>query len=97
MKFITLLSYNFDVFAQARNYLESLPFKPKVPWDKLYPNADVNALDLLDKMLTFNPHRRIEVEEALAHRYLEQYYDPADEVSVLTSLMSITLFNCIQI
>lgn len=39
------------------------------------------ALDLLDKMLTFNPHKRIEVEEALAHPYLEQYYDPTDEVS----------------
>ncbi|XP_052125141.1 mitogen-activated protein kinase 1 isoform X1 [Frankliniella occidentalis] len=64
---------------KARNYLQSLPFKPKVPWVKLYPNADPKALDLLDKMLTFNPHNRIGVEEALAHPYLEQYYDPADE------------------
>jgi mitogen-activated protein kinase 1/3 len=32
-------------------------------------------------MLTFNPHNRIGVENALAHPYLEQYYDPADEVS----------------
>lgn len=31
-------------------------------------------------MLTFNPHKRIEVEQALAHPYLEQYYDPTDEV-----------------
>ena len=38
------------------------------------------ALDLLDKMLTFNPHKRITVEGALAHSYLEQYYDPDDEV-----------------
>ena len=30
------------------------------------------ALDLLEKMLTFNPHKRIVVEEALAHPYLEQ-------------------------
>ncbi|MBN3289247.1 MK01 kinase, partial [Polypterus senegalus] len=37
------------------------------------------TLDLLDKMLTFNPHKRIDVEEALAHPYLEQYYDPSDE------------------
>jgi len=59
----------------------SLPFKPKVPWSKLYPNADPKALDLLDKMLTFNPHKRIGVEQSLAHPYLEQYYDPADEVS----------------
>ncbi len=32
-------------------------------------------------MLTFNPNRRITVEEALAHPYLEQYYDESDEVS----------------
>ncbi len=31
-------------------------------------------------MLIFNPEERITVEEALAHPYLEQYYDPTDEV-----------------
>lgn len=60
--------------------MQSLPFKPKITFSKLYPTADPKALDLLDKMLTFNPHNRITVEEALAHPYLEQYYDPADEV-----------------
>eukprot|EP00096_Caligus_rogercresseyi_P006665 TRINITY_DN2335_c0_g1_i1.p1 TRINITY_DN2335_c0_g1~~TRINITY_DN2335_c0_g1_i1.p1 ORF type:complete len:410 (+),score=120.09 TRINITY_DN2335_c0_g1_i1:251-1480(+) len=64
---------------KARNYLKTLNFKPKVAWSKLYPEADPKALDLLEAMLTFNPHRRINVEEALAHPYLEQYYDPADE------------------
>lgn len=54
--------------------------KPKQSWQRLYPNADPRALDLLDKMLTFNPHKRITIEEALAHPYLEQYYDPNDEV-----------------
>lgn len=32
-------------------------------------------------MLTFNPNRRITVEEALGHPYLRQYYDPDDEVN----------------
>ena len=30
-------------------------------------------------MLTFNPNRRITVEEALSHPYLSEYYDPEDE------------------
>lgn len=30
-------------------------------------------------MLTFNPNKRITVEEALSHPYLRQYYDPEDE------------------
>ncbi|CAJ0580824.1 unnamed protein product, partial [Mesorhabditis spiculigera] len=64
---------------KARSYLISLPHKPKQPWQRLYPNADPRALDLLDKMLTFNPNKRIDIEQALAHPYLEQYYDPNDE------------------
>ena len=48
-------------------------------------------------MLTFNPHRRITVEEALSHPYLEQYYDPADEVSwgaVCPSVDTAALWVC---
>jgi mitogen-activated protein kinase 1/3 len=70
---------NCIINEKARSYLQSLPFKPKIPWDRLYPNAHPQALDLLEKMLTFNPHNRIKVEEALAHPYLDQYYDPQDE------------------
>lgn len=76
--FLGLVLYNNNnnnSCIQARSYLQSLPFKPKIPWNKLYPAADAKALDLLDKMLTFNPHKRIVVEDALAHPYLEQYYD----------------------
>lgn len=70
---------NCIINMKARNYLQSLPQKPKIPWNKLFPKADSKALDLLDRMLTFNPIKRITVEEALAHPYLEQYYDPSDE------------------
>ena len=64
---------------KARCYIQSLPYKPKLAWHMIYPTADPKALDLLNKMLTFNPNKRIEVQDALAHEYLEQYYDPADE------------------
>uniref|UniRef100_A0A8I3SCQ1 Mitogen-activated protein kinase n=1 Tax=Canis lupus familiaris TaxID=9615 RepID=A0A8I3SCQ1_CANLF len=70
---------NCIINMKARNYLQSLPSKTKVAWAKLFPKSDSKALDLLDRMLTFNPNKRITVEEALAHPYLEQYYDPTDE------------------
>uniref|UniRef100_A0A3P8WSL7 Mitogen-activated protein kinase n=1 Tax=Cynoglossus semilaevis TaxID=244447 RepID=A0A3P8WSL7_CYNSE len=70
---------NCIINTKARNYLQSLPPKAKVPWETLFFKSDPKALDLLGRMLTFNPIKRISVEEALAHPYLEQYYDPTDE------------------
>ncbi|XP_041457074.1 mitogen-activated protein kinase 3-like [Lytechinus variegatus] len=64
---------------KARSYLQGLPIKEKVPFGVMYPKACKKAVDLLDKMLSFNPDKRITVEQALAHPYLEQYYDPEDE------------------
>jgi mitogen-activated protein kinase 1/3 len=68
---------------RARVYLVNLPNKPKVAFERLYPDADADAIDLLDKMLTFNPNKRITVEEALSHPYLRQYYDQDDEVNFI--------------
>ena len=62
-----------------RSYVQSLPFTQKVPWTELYPNSDPNALDILEQLLKFNPAKRINAVEGLAHPYIEQYYDPLDE------------------
>jgi len=65
--------------AKAKAFLSSLPERPKVGWPKLFPKADEKGLDLLDKLLSFDPIRRVDVEGSLAHAYLSPYYDPADE------------------
>ncbi|KAJ1937395.1 mitogen activated protein kinase [Kickxella alabastrina] len=62
-------------------YIRSLPYMPKVPWERIFPGATPLALDLLEKLLDFDPSTRITVEEVLAHPYLKAYHNPDDEVS----------------
>ncbi len=64
---------------RAREYIRSLPFKKKIPWKVMFPRTSDLALDLLERLLSFNPTKRITVEEALKHPYLEPYHDPDDE------------------
>ncbi|UJR14030.1 hypothetical protein I4U23_001029 [Adineta vaga] len=64
---------------KARNYIACLKPRTKQPFTRLFPNTDKNALDLLERLLTFNPNERIDVNDALAHPYLEQHHDINDE------------------
>ena len=58
---------------------------PKADFAALFRNANPDALDLLDRMLAFDPSRRISVEEALEHRYLSIWHDASDEPSCPSS------------
>ncbi|CAF1089601.1 unnamed protein product [Rotaria sordida] len=64
---------------KARNYIASLKPRVKQPFTILFPNSDKNALDLLDRLLTFDPNKRIDVSDALTHPYLKPHHDPDDE------------------
>jgi p38 MAP kinase len=37
------------------------------------------AIDLLERILVFDPEKRITAAEALLHEYLKPYHDPTDE------------------
>ncbi|RMZ85330.1 hypothetical protein DV737_g786, partial [Chaetothyriales sp. CBS 132003] len=64
---------------RAQEYVRNLPYMPKVPFTRLFPQANPDALDLLDRMLAFDPSSRISVEDALEHRYLHIWHDASDE------------------
>ncbi|KAF8889644.1 mitogen-activated protein kinase [Infundibulicybe gibba] len=64
---------------RSRDYIRALPFRKRKPFEVLFPNANKLAIDFLTKTLTFDPKKRISVEDALAHPYLEAYHDPDDE------------------
>jgi len=69
---------------KARQYVDSLKKRDRVTWVTRYPGTDSRCLDLMDKLLAFSPSSRLSVEDALAHPYLENYYDPQDEPTAET-------------
>ncbi len=46
---------------------------------RLSPDVPTSAIDLLEKLLKFNPRERITASEALEHEYFTLLYDPTEE------------------
>lgn len=69
---------------KALEYIKGLEKKPKIPFSKLYPEANPLAIDLMDKMLAFDPRKRISVDEALKHPYLAGLHNPKKEYDCKT-------------
>uniref|UniRef100_A0A7C9F755 Mitogen-activated protein kinase n=1 Tax=Opuntia streptacantha TaxID=393608 RepID=A0A7C9F755_OPUST len=63
----------------ARRYVRQFPQCSKQQFSARFPNASPLALDLLERMLVFDPNRRITVNEALCHPYLAPLHDINEE------------------
>lgn len=61
---------------RERMFIESFPYTRGVHFSNLFPEADPLAIDLLQKMLVFDPTKRITVSKALQHPYMADLYDP---------------------
>ena len=72
---------SFVTDQKASEYLEAFPKRPKTDLNKLYPGAGEEALDLLSKILVFNPYFRISVEEALAHPFFKKCRKAEKEIN----------------
>jgi p38 MAP kinase len=60
-------------------FVQSLPKRQRVPFSEKLRCNDESALDLLEKMLVFDPRKRINAPECLSHEYVSPYHDPTDE------------------
>jgi mitogen-activated protein kinase 1/3 len=69
--------------AVSDEYISALPKKQKVPFKQLYPHSSSLACDLLDRLLVFEPEKRLTVEQALAHPFLDELHCADDEPSCI--------------
>ena len=60
-------------------FVQNLPKRERIPFSQRFAEQEPQAIDLLEKMLVFDPRKRITATEALAHPYLSPYHDPSDE------------------
>ncbi|DAZ99174.1 TPA: hypothetical protein N0F65_008207 [Lagenidium giganteum] len=82
----------------GRQFLVQCDKVQKVEWSAVFPEANPEGLDLLDKLLQFDPARRITAKEALDHPYLSQWRDSALEQPCRTEIATmLTEFDYSQL
>lgn len=61
------------------NIINSINAKQKYSFSTFFKGASKQAIDFLKRCLEFNPRKRITVEEALAHPFVAQFHNAAEE------------------
>lgn len=56
-----------------------MPQRPKKPLEAILPTTNAYALDLINRLLIFAPHKRLTVEQCLVHPYVLQFHNPVEE------------------
>ncbi|NXJ71278.1 MK15 kinase, partial [Rostratula benghalensis] len=76
-----------DILAMQSDYKASvinrLSSRQRMTFEQILPpSTPLTALDLLKKLLVFNPDKRLTAEEALQHPYVKRFHCPAREPSL---------------
>ena len=72
---------DFVTSERAKRFMNSLPNKPPAPMQELFHHHrnEKDALNLLKKMLEIHPKKRISIDDALEHPFLESLHNADDE------------------
>ncbi|XP_014801199.1 PREDICTED: mitogen-activated protein kinase 15 [Calidris pugnax] len=76
-----------DILAMQSDYKASvinrMSSRQRMTFEQIFPpSTPLPALDLLKKLLVFNPDKRLTAEEALQHPYVKRFHCPAREPSL---------------
>lgn len=64
---------------KCRKFIRGLPKTEGQPFQQVVPSLSPEALDLLSKMMRWDPESRLTVYEAIEQPYLEKWHCPDDE------------------
>lgn len=59
--------------------LDRMACKPKRSLEEMIPTAPPDGIDLLRKLLQFNPDKRLTAEQALTHPFVARFHNPKEE------------------
>lgn len=80
----------------ASSLLEKSMMVPRQPLRTLLAAAPADAVDLLEKLLVLNPHKRFTAEQALEHPYVRAFHKPEREPALDHDVVP-TLSDAIQL
>jgi mitogen-activated protein kinase 1/3 len=63
---------SFVTDQKALEYLSTFPKRERQDLSSVYPGAGEEAIDLLNKLLAFNPYFRLSIEESLEHPFFKK-------------------------
>ncbi|GMG46391.1 unnamed protein product [Ambrosiozyma monospora] len=65
---------------KAREYIKTIRTFKKISFKKIFRQVDPKAIDLLERLITFDPAVRLTAEQCLDHPYVETYRAPEEEI-----------------
>ncbi|KAM3134463.1 Protein kinase domain [Paramecium bursaria] len=65
----------------AQQILSNIPMRQRIGFTNFFPKANPQAMDLMRRLLSFNPEQRITVEQALKHPYVAAFHNETQEIT----------------
>jgi serine/threonine protein kinase len=72
---------SFVTDQKALEYLNAFPKKERQDLATVYPGAGEEAIELLHKILVFNPYFRISIDESLEHPFFKKVRKAEKEIT----------------